>query len=381
MLLILIGFSIFVSFYLIEVFTGVKSHKKKDNQNKVNLDIGNQIDINAKVAEIKVETYDNEQSKLKETPENLIDNELNRKIKRKNIVNYALLERTITKETTNLERKSLLSCVKIVWDSEMVEQFQLNLLNLAIDQKREGKDFYCSCPYELDLEVDFHGLTLNKAKGVFDEIIDYCRNYYSSVTVIHGYNRGTVLRDYFRDYDDLYIEDKLYQNQGRTTFIVFDKGRLKHRHRDFLIENRNKALTMLEEMRLGRDILEEEVREYLDSKSKYDPLIHKINENILESGLYFDLNESKFVRRSVDFKQMYFEDLYDNNVDIENYLQSAKDYIESIKKVRKEYPIIFESKYYITYDNGNSRRTIDWQAIKNSKGRVYIEGGKLVVEN
>lgn len=378
---ILIGFSIFVLFYLIESFTGVKPHRKKENLKKVTLDTSSKIDIDTKVENVKTESYDNTLSKVEKTLENPIDKELNRKNKRKNIVNYELLERKITRGITIHKRKSILSCVRIIWDSSKVEKFQLNTLKQDINQKREKMDFYDNCPYELDLEVDFHGLTLSKSRKAFDEIVDYCRNYYSSITVIHGFNRGTVLRDYFRSYYNLYVENKFYPNPGRTTFIVFDKERAEHRHRDLIIENQNKALTMLEEMRSRNDILEQEVMEYFEAKTKYEPLIYQINRDISKAGLYFDLNESKFVRKSVDFKQMRFEDLYIDNYDIEDYLQSAQDYIDIMKKMRKEYPIVFESKYFITYDNGNSRRTIDWQTINNSQGKVYIENDKLVVEN
>jgi hypothetical protein len=90
-------------------------------------------------------------------------------------------------------------------------------------------DYNCEINYHLS--VDLHGFTLNDVKTFYPKLIEFCSAYHLELTVIHGYNNGTILRDYVRNFRDKSIVSMKHDilNLGMTKFIIYNENRIKER--------------------------------------------------------------------------------------------------------------------------------------------------------
>ena len=76
------------------------------------------------------------------------------------------------------------------------------------------------------MEVDIHGLMVSDAKARLEHLLSNAGPQVEEVVVIHGYSRGTVLRDMVRNQlKHPRIQSKLLSlNQGQTR-ILLKKGK------------------------------------------------------------------------------------------------------------------------------------------------------------
>ena len=83
-----------------------------------------------------------------------------------------------------------------------------------------------SKPLPTVMEVDIHGLMASDAKARLEHLLSNAGPQVEEVVVIHGYSRGTVLRDMVRNQlKPPRIQSKLLSlNQGQTR-ILLKKGK------------------------------------------------------------------------------------------------------------------------------------------------------------
>lgn len=83
-----------------------------------------------------------------------------------------------------------------------------------------------SKPLPTVMEVDIHGLMASDAKARLEHLLSNAGPQVEEVVVIHGYSRGTVLRDMVRNQlKHPRIQGKLLSlNQGQTR-ILLKKGK------------------------------------------------------------------------------------------------------------------------------------------------------------
>ena len=83
-----------------------------------------------------------------------------------------------------------------------------------------------SKPLPTVMEVDIHGLMASDAKARLEHLLSNAGPQVEEVVVIHGYSRGTVLRDMVRNQlKHPRIQRKLLSlNQGQTR-ILLKKGK------------------------------------------------------------------------------------------------------------------------------------------------------------
>ena len=72
------------------------------------------------------------------------------------------------------------------------------------------------------MEVDIHGLMASDAKARLEHLLTHAGSQVQEVVVIHGYSRGTVLRDMVRNQlKHPRIQAKLLSlNQGQTRILL-----------------------------------------------------------------------------------------------------------------------------------------------------------------
>lgn len=74
-------------------------------------------------------------------------------------------------------------------------------------------------PYSV--EIDLHGHTVESAGKVLTQRLKQLPNDVREVTVLHGFDGGTALRDMVRRYKNPKIERKILGlNQGETIFVI-----------------------------------------------------------------------------------------------------------------------------------------------------------------
>lgn len=76
--------------------------------------------------------------------------------------------------------------------------------------------------YKLIIEIDIHGANLNELDELLKPLVECLGRYYVKLTLIHGYKRGTVLKDYIREYNHPNINYKEFprDNMGRTIYNI-----------------------------------------------------------------------------------------------------------------------------------------------------------------
>lgn len=74
---------------------------------------------------------------------------------------------------------------------------------------------------ENSAEIDIHGMRKNDAVFRLSRFLDYASSNLERVTVIHGFNNGTVLRDAVRELSHPKIK-QIYKGltDGQTIFIL-----------------------------------------------------------------------------------------------------------------------------------------------------------------
>lgn len=79
-----------------------------------------------------------------------------------------------------------------------------------------------SKPRTTVMEVDIHGLMASDAKARLEHLLSHAAPEVEEVVVIHGYSRGTVLRDMVRNQlKHPRIQAKLLSlNQGQTRILL-----------------------------------------------------------------------------------------------------------------------------------------------------------------
>lgn len=71
------------------------------------------------------------------------------------------------------------------------------------------------------IEIDLHGHTVESASKLLTQRLKSLSKNVTEVSVLHGYNSGTALRDMVRRYKNPKIERKVIGlNQGETIFII-----------------------------------------------------------------------------------------------------------------------------------------------------------------
>lgn len=72
-------------------------------------------------------------------------------------------------------------------------------------------------------KIDIHNLTKEQAKIAIDAKLKSCRGDVYTLSVIHGYNSGTVLKDFVRKHyrnHEKVISMEIGMNQGQTDLIL-----------------------------------------------------------------------------------------------------------------------------------------------------------------
>jgi len=78
---------------------------------------------------------------------------------------------------------------------------------------------------KLMVTVDVHELTLEKLKYCYPRLIKFCSQFKTRLEIIHGFHRGTVLKDYVRGYlckSIISIKVSVF-NEGRTQVVIYDE--------------------------------------------------------------------------------------------------------------------------------------------------------------
>lgn len=73
------------------------------------------------------------------------------------------------------------------------------------------------------LEIDLHGLNKERASYMINDILDHVDDRIEEIVLIHGYNSGTVLKEYIRDVlDHERIREEIFDwnNGGRTILKI-----------------------------------------------------------------------------------------------------------------------------------------------------------------
>lgn len=77
--------------------------------------------------------------------------------------------------------------------------------------------------FKIEMTVDFHRLNKDSAYYFLNKIVKYSKGRLVVLTIIHGFNHGTVLREMiWKDFKNIKIQDKHLHNNnvGRTTLLI-----------------------------------------------------------------------------------------------------------------------------------------------------------------
>lgn len=78
------------------------------------------------------------------------------------------------------------------------------------------------------LEIDLHGLNRERAAYMINDILDHADDRIEEIVLIHGYNSGTVLKEYIRgvlDHERISEEIFDFNNGGRTILKIGKKNK------------------------------------------------------------------------------------------------------------------------------------------------------------
>ena len=76
---------------------------------------------------------------------------------------------------------------------------------------------------QLSLKVDLHGLTLDEAKDIINRLFNTKKLHILVIELVHGYKRGTVLKDYIeKDFNHSRLDSGRHRlcNEGATTLYL-----------------------------------------------------------------------------------------------------------------------------------------------------------------
>lgn len=196
----------------------------------------------------------------------------------------------------------------------------------------------------LNLSIDFHEHTLNEVSILFSKLIRFCADYYTELTVIHGYNNGTVLRDYLRSYlnENIISRETDIDNDGITIFKIYNEKLIEQRHER---ENK-KRIAKITKLEAKKKSLEEMLKSnevFISDIVKYETRKREKIEEIERE------EAKKFREKSDEEYKAYEKEKLTKVAELErNKILAKQDEDVLLSKLSDE-----QKQYYIKLKNGN----------------------------
>ncbi len=120
------------------------------------------------------------------------------------------------------------------------EQFNI-LISKYLKYYSQNINNYSTTKEGVFLEVDLHELTIKDLNEFYPLLIEIVAVFSGKIEIIHGYNRGTSLKNFITHYKSGYIyqtNTNYHQNQGRTLVMIKHDSMIYNKYKDdIFIEN------------------------------------------------------------------------------------------------------------------------------------------------
>lgn len=93
------------------------------------------------------------------------------------------------------------------------------------------------------ISFDLHELSLSDAKKLFELVYAFCKANQFDFMIIHGYNKGTAIKDFISNYpDNFYKKECVEDNLGVTIFFVIQRTKksILEKEEDFVLKYNKK---------------------------------------------------------------------------------------------------------------------------------------------
>lgn len=225
---------------------------------------------------------------------------------------------------------------------------------------------------KIRMEIDLHYASKKDAELILDYLLNNLNDYETTVNIIHGYKKGTVLKNYVRELEHTKISKKITQDKNEGLTIIKLNSKEQHFQTDRFTKNEpGKYFTEEEEVIMNYE------KEKL-FKEMY-PKVYVQKEILLNNLTDQGLNENH-VKFYLSLKTK-FDDLYDDEV----FLRKVSGKKQPIKEEFKE--LIFDDFYFskiLILRGSKDRGLIRENSLVSFNDEKYIsnssEGNKIIID-
>ncbi|MCF8020305.1 MAG: Smr/MutS family protein [Vallitaleaceae bacterium] len=215
---------------------------------------------------------------------------------------------------------------------------------------------------QINLKADLHGLTLEEVKTIIQLLVDSKKLKVRVLELVHGYNRGSVLKDYIeKDFSHIRLENKIkgLSNEGITKLYlkpwhdvanletkhktkakksILDSNQIQEQTEDDISNLRLFELTMIKETIKRAKVHRSMTVEALE------PFLYHENLDILMPLLGIDLNKEELLFR---IQNIY---TYEGALIVmiktkKMQLNDVKDLVTKLLKMKREQPIVLKLEH------------------------------------
>lgn len=160
--------------------------------------------------------------------------------------------------------------------------------------------------FEIELTVDFHQMYAAEAEKAMPRIMKICKYYRTQLTIIHGFHKGTVLKDYFTT---LSLPDNwescFQQNEGITVLLSRDDELiLNRREREDAVYMSKKKNLEKDYMKFGEIHLD--TQKYIEGKKEYTHILN-FQENQREYLIEYALKNEQSILRKYSYDDLFIK--------------------------------------------------------------------------